>query len=67
MANTQPIAITMQKNELLIPIDDESKESRFIIRAMMLRGDWDRSQSAAEQSAALVAQHMQLAGGEEQP
>ena len=31
----------MQKNEILIRIDDASKESRFQIKTMMLRPEWD--------------------------
>lgn len=32
----------LQKNELLIRIDDAKKESRFAIREMVLRSEWDR-------------------------
>jgi hypothetical protein len=34
----------LQKNEMLIRIEDAAKESHFHIRAMMLRQDWERSQ-----------------------
>ncbi|HTS37186.1 MAG TPA: hypothetical protein VMH04_16035 [Candidatus Solibacter sp.] len=34
----------LQKNEMLIRIEDADKESRFHIRAMMLRQDWEHSQ-----------------------
>ncbi|HKS75986.1 MAG TPA: hypothetical protein VJQ82_22430 [Terriglobales bacterium] len=32
-----------QNNELLIRIDDARKESRFAIREMVLRSEWDRA------------------------
>ena len=34
----------LQKNEMLIRIDDAPKESRFHIKAMLLRPEWDRAQ-----------------------
>lgn len=34
----------LQKNEMLIRIEDAVKETHFHIRAMMLRQDWERSQ-----------------------
>lgn len=41
----------LQKNEMLIRVDDESKESHFHIRAMVLRPDWERMQMLAEAEA----------------
>ena len=35
----------LQKNEMLIRVDDAPKESHFRIKAMMMRSDWERSQS----------------------
>jgi hypothetical protein len=34
----------LQKNELLVRVDDEKRESRFSIKEMELRGDWERDQ-----------------------
>jgi hypothetical protein len=41
----------MQKNEMLIRIDDAQKESHFRIKAMVLRPDWDREQMLEEPEA----------------
>jgi len=41
----------MQKNELLIRIDDAAKESRFHIKAMVLRPEWDRNQQLEDAEA----------------
>lgn len=35
----------LQKNEMLIRVDDTSKESHFRITAMITRVEWDRTQS----------------------
>ncbi|MBZ5599385.1 MAG: hypothetical protein LAN83_13810 [Acidobacteriia bacterium] len=35
-------AFRLQNNELLIRIDDERHETRFSIREMVLRSEWDR-------------------------
>ena len=35
----------LQKNEMLIRVDDAAKESHFRIKAMMMRPEWERSQS----------------------
>ncbi len=34
----------LAKNELLVRVDDEKKESRFSIKEMQLRSDWERDQ-----------------------
>ena len=36
------IGFRLKKNEMLVRIDDEDRESRFLIRAMMLRSEWER-------------------------
>jgi hypothetical protein len=41
----------LQKNELLIRIDDAAKESHFHIKAMVLRPEWDRKQMMVEAEA----------------
>ena len=48
----------MQKNEMLIRIDDASRESHFHIKAMVLRPEWDRNQMLedAEESAMISHQ-----------
>lgn len=47
----------LQKNEMLIRIDDASKESRFRIKAMLLRPEWDRNQVIEDAAAtAMISQ-----------
>jgi hypothetical protein len=49
----------MQKNEMLIRVDDARKESRFHIRAMVMRPEWERSQMLAEAEAnAMISRHL---------
>jgi hypothetical protein len=43
-AVSSPNARPLQKNEMLIRIDDAAKESQFHIKAMALRPEWDRIQ-----------------------
>jgi hypothetical protein len=51
--------IRLQKNEMLIRIDDASKESRFHIKAMVLRPEWDRDQMLEEAAAnAMISHHL---------
>jgi hypothetical protein len=58
----------LQKNEMLIRIDDASKESHFHIKAMVLRPEWDRNQMLEEAEAtAVISRHMDASGfGREQ-
>ena len=49
----------LQKNEMLIRIDDAAKESRFRIKAMVLRPEWDRNQMLEEAAAnAMISGHL---------
>lgn len=49
----------MQKNEILIRVDDASKESHFHIKAMVLRPEWDRNQLLEEAEAnAMISRHL---------
>ena len=49
----------LQKNEMLIRIDDASKESHFHIKAMELRPEWDRNQMIEEETArAMISHHL---------
>jgi hypothetical protein len=49
----------LQKNELLIRIDDASKESHFHIKAMVLRPEWDRNQRLEDAEAtAMISHHL---------
>jgi hypothetical protein len=41
----------LQKNEILIRVEDVSKESHFRIKAMVLRPEWDRNQMIEEAAA----------------
>jgi len=45
------------KNEMLIRVDDAAKESRFHIKAMTLRPEWDRSQQIEEAEAMASTRH----------
>jgi hypothetical protein len=45
------------KNEMLIRIDDAAKESRFHIKAMTMRPEWDRNQQIEESEAMAAARH----------
>jgi len=54
----------LQKNEMLIRIDDASKESHFHIKAMVLRPEWDRTEMIEE--ATLAHRRAETAIGEEQ-
>jgi hypothetical protein len=51
----------MQNNEVLIRIDDARKESRFHVKEMVLRAEWDRNQQIAD-AVALAAMHRHLEG-----
>ncbi len=53
----------LQKNELLIRIDDSPKESHFRIKAMVLRPEWDRSEMLHEaEASAMISRHLDPAG-----
>jgi hypothetical protein len=47
----------MQKNEMLIRVDDAAKESHFHIKAMVLRPEWDRNQMLEEAEASAMNTH----------
>lgn len=48
-----------QKNEMLIRVDDAPKESRFHIKAMVMRPEWERNQMLEEaESNAMVRHHL---------
>lgn len=52
----------LQKNELLIRIDDSMKESHFRIKAMVLRPEWDRSEMLHEaEASAMISRHLDTA------
>ena len=49
----------LQKNEMLIRIDDAQKESHFHIKAMVMRPEWERNQMLEEaETDALVRRHL---------
>jgi hypothetical protein len=57
----------LQKNEMLIRIDDSPKESHFRIKAMVLRPEWDRMQMLQEaETSALITRHSDAAYAAEQ-
>jgi len=48
-----------QKNEMLIRLDDASRESHFHIKAMVLRPEWERNQMLEEAAAnAMITHHL---------
>jgi len=47
-----------RNNELLIRVDDARRESRFRVKAMVLRQEWDRSQQIQEAAAVSAAHHL---------
>ncbi|MFZ0860750.1 MAG: hypothetical protein ABR881_05130 [Candidatus Sulfotelmatobacter sp.] len=57
----------LQKNEMLIRIDDAAKESHFHIKAMVLRPEWDRNQMLEEaEASAMITHHLDPAMMREQ-
>jgi len=49
----------LQKNEMLIRIEDASKESHFHIKARVLRPEWERNQMLEEAEAnAMITRHL---------
>jgi hypothetical protein len=44
MPLAEVVYFRLAKNELLVRIDDERKDSRFTIKEMQLRADWERDQ-----------------------
>jgi len=49
----------LQKNQMLIRIDDAAKESHFHIKAMVLRPEWERNQMLEEaEASAMISQHL---------
>ena len=52
----------LQKNEMLIRIDDAAKETHFHIKSMVLRPEWDRNQMLQEaEASAMINQHLDAA------
>lgn len=47
----------IQDKQLYIRTDDANHETRFTIRAMMLRADWEREQQRGDQEMTAVARH----------
>lgn len=57
----------LHKNEMLIRIDDASKETHFHIKAMVLRPEWDRTQMLQDaEASAMISQHLDPATVREQ-
>ena len=49
---TEITRFRLQHNEMLIRIDDANRESRFRVREMTLRPEWERQQRRAEEEEA---------------
>jgi len=47
----------MQNNEVLIRVDDARRESRFRVKEMVLRPEWERDQQIAEATAVAAMHH----------
>jgi hypothetical protein len=57
----------LQKNEMLIRVDDASRETHFHIKAMVLRPEWDRTQMLQDaEASAMIGQHFDAATMREQ-
>ena len=57
----------LQKNEMLIRIDDARKESHFHIKAMVMRPEWDRNQMLEQaETSAMISRHLDTASMREQ-
>jgi hypothetical protein len=57
----------LQKNEMLIRIDDAAKESHFHIKAMVLRPEWEHNQMLEEaETSALITRHLDPAAMRDQ-
>jgi hypothetical protein len=55
-------AFRLQNNELLVRVDDEKRETRFTIREMVLRSEWDRVHpNLVEESGDPPRHHMETA------
>lgn len=58
----------LEKNEMLIRIDDARKESHFRIQAMMMRQEWERTQKLQEaEEKAMITHHLDPTAMREQP
>lgn len=51
MPRAEVTRFRLQKNEMLIRVEDALKESHFHIKAMMLRPDWERNQRLEDAEA----------------
>ncbi len=59
-------AFRLQNNELLVRIDDERHETRFTIREMVLRSEWDRVHpNVVEETGGPPRHHLETALGTE--
>ena len=54
----EDIDFRLQKNELAVRVDDAKQESRFLIKAMILRSEWERARDRAqEEMSAWIRRH----------
>jgi hypothetical protein len=57
----------LQKNEMLIRIDDAPKESHFHIKAMVMRPEWEHNQMLEDAEAnAMISRHLDQAAMRDQ-
>ena len=53
----ETIDFRLHKNELAVRVDDAKRETRFMIKEMMVRSDWDRLQRHIEEQMRASADH----------
>lgn len=53
----ETIDFRLQKNELAVRVDDSNKESRFSIKAMALRSEWEQSRQRGEEEMTSWLRH----------
>lgn len=49
------VAFRLQKNELLVRVDDEKRDLKFTIKEMIVRSEWDRQQQHMEEQVRAAA------------
>ena len=55
------ISFRFDRNELAVRLDDDRRETRFRIKEMVLRSEWELQRAAEQKRADWVRQHMDAA------
>lgn len=53
----ETIDFRLQKNEMAVRIDDAKRESKFVIKEMMVRSEWDRLQRHMDEQIRASEEH----------